>query len=122
MDFSVNGVNYKAGKLPAMKQFHIVRRCAPLLAGISDKDKVLESIFNGLGNLKDEDSEYILFGLLACVQRDRSPHGWANICTGSSLMFDDIDLFAMMQIATKAFQENFAGFLSALPSDLLAGK
>lgn len=118
MDFQVNGVNYKAGKLPAMKQFHIVRRCAPLLAGITDKDKALESIFNGIGNLKDEDADYILFGLLACVQRDRSPHGWANICTGTSLMFDDIDLVAMLQIAAKAFQENFSSFLDVAGSAL----
>ena len=122
MDFQVKGINYKAGKMPAMKQFHIVRRCAPLLAGITDKDKALESIFNGIGNLKDEDADYILFGLLSCVQRDRSPNGWANVSTGTSLMFDDIDLGAMLQIAAKAFQENYAGFLDAVPLDLLAGK
>lgn len=122
MDFQVNGVSYKAGKLPAMKQFHIVRRCAPLLAGITDKDKALESIFNGIGSLKDEDADYILFGLLSCVQRDRAPHGWANVCSGTSLMFDDIDLGAMLQIAAKAFQENFSGFLAALPSDFNVAK
>jgi hypothetical protein len=122
MDFQVNGVSYKAGKLPAMRQFHIVRRCAPLLAGIADKDKALESIFNGIGNLSDEDADYILFGLLSCVQRDRSPHGWANVSTGSSLMFDDIDLGAMLQISAKAFSENFSSFLDAIPSDLIVTK
>jgi len=122
MDFQINGVNYKANRLPTTKQFHIVRRCAPLLAGITDKDKALESIFNGIGNLKDDDADFILFGLLASVQRDQSPHGWSNITVGNSLMFDDIDLPVMLQIAAKVFEVNFSGFLAALPSDLRVGK
>ena len=122
MDFQVNGIKYKAGTLPAIKQFHIVRRCAPLLAGITDKDKALKTIFYGIGALKDEDVDYVLFGLLECVERDNHPHGWAKVSTGKSLMFQDIDLAAMMQIASKAFQANFQGFLAALPSDFNAVK
>lgn len=122
MDFEVGGIKYKAGKLPAIKQFHIVRRCAPLLAGITDKDKALETVFNGIGTLKDEDVEYVLFGLLECVERDNHPHGWAKVSTGKSLMFQDIDLSTMLQIATKAFQENYAAFLSAMPSISLGEK
>lgn len=122
MDFEVGGIKYKAGKLPAIKQFHIVRRCAPLLAGITDKDKALETIFNGIGTLKDEDVDYVLFGLLECVERDNNPHGWAKVSTGKSLMFQDIDLSIMLQIAAKAFQENYAGFLSAMPSISLGEK
>ena len=117
MDFAINGVNYKASKLPAIKQFHIVRRVAPLLAGMADKDKALEGIMNGIGSLKDEDANYILFGLLACVEREQSGHGWAKVSVGESLMFQDIDLGVMFQIATKAFMENYQGFFNALPSD-----
>jgi len=118
MDFAINGVNYKASKLPAMKQFHIVRRVAPLLAGMADKDKALEGIMNGIGSLKDEDANYILFGLLSCVEREQVGHGWAKVCTGESLMFQDIDLAVMFQIATKAFMENYSGFIQGLPSGL----
>lgn len=124
MDFIVNGINYKAGTLPAIKQFHVIRRCAPLLAGIADKNKALEGIFNAIGTLKDDDAEFILFGLLSCVEREQTGIGWAKITTstGNSLMFQDIDLAAMMQIAFKAFQANFQGFLAALPSDFNAVK
>lgn len=120
MDFAINGVNYKASKLPAIKQFHIVRRVAPLLAGMTDKDKALEGIMNGIGSLKDEDANYILFGLLSCVERDNSPHGWAKVKTPGAdvLQFDDIDLGVMFQIATKAFMENYSGFLDGLGSTL----
>ena len=121
MDFAINGVNYKAAKLPAIKQFHIVRRVAPLLAGMTDKDKALEGIMNGIGSLKDEDANYILFGLLACVEREQSGHGWAKVSVGESLMFQDIDLGVMFQIATKAFQENYSGFLDGLGSNLNLG-
>lgn len=117
MDFVINGINYKASKLPAIKQFHIVRRVAPLLAGMTDKDKALEGIMNGIGSLKDEDANYILFGLLSCVEREQVGHGWAKVCVGESLMFQDIDLGVMFQIATKAFQENYQSFFNALPSD-----
>lgn len=118
MDFAINGVNYKAAKLPAIKQFHIVRRVAPLLAGMTDKDKALEGIMNGIGSLKDEDANYILFGLLACVEREQVGHGWAKVSVGESLMFQDIDLAVMFQIATKAFQENYSGFLEGMGSNL----
>lgn len=118
MDFVINGVNYKASKLPAIKQFHIVRRVAPLLAGMTDKDKAIEGIMNGIGSLKDEDANYILFGLLSCVEREQLGHGWAKVCTGESLMFQDIDLGVMFQIATKAFQENYGGFLGEMGSAL----
>lgn len=118
MDFAINGVNYKASKLPAIKQFHIVRRVAPLLAGMTDKDKALEGIMNGIGSLKDDDANYILFGLLSCVEREQVGHGWAKVSVGESLMFQDIDLGVMFQIATKAFQENYGGFLEGLGSTL----
>lgn len=124
MEFTVNGENYKASKLPAIKQFHIVRRFAPLLAGLNGNSNPIEGIMNGIGGLSDEDANYILFGLLSCVEREQPGHGWAKVKnpTADILQFVDIDLGAMFQIATKAFQENFASFLDALPSALNAEK
>ena len=116
MDFIVNGVNYKAAKLPAIKQFHLIRRLAPVMAHITNPDNALAGIANAIGELKDEDANYVLFGLLGVVEREQPPHGWAKITVGESLMFQDIGLVEMMQIATKSFQGNFSDFLGKLPS------
>lgn len=42
MQFEINGQQYRSGKLDAFKQFHVARRLAPLLSGVS-------SVLNGSG-------------------------------------------------------------------------
>ncbi len=118
MDFIVGGVNYKAAKLPAIKQFHLIRRLAPVMANLTNPDEAIEGIANAIGELKDEEANYVLFGLLGCVEREQPPHGWAKITVGESIMFQEIDLVELMQIAAKSFQANFGDFLGKLPSDL----
>lgn len=118
MDFIVNGVNYKAAKLPALKQFHLIRRLAPVMAHITNPDDALAGIANAISELKDEDANYVLFGLLGVVEREQPPHGWAKISVGESLMFQDIGLVEMMQIAAKSFQGNFGDFFNAAQFNL----
>lgn len=119
MEFELNGHTYRAGKLNARDQFHIVRRLAPVLgnaAGSSGMD-ALPPIADAIASLSDEQADYVLFGLLRCVQR-KQPQGlgWAAVSTEHSLMYDDITMPVMMQLAWKALQHNMADFLHALPS------
>jgi len=116
MDFQVNGIDYKSGKLNAKQQFHIVRRMAPILSGVVGKSEgdVLNGIATALASLNDVDADFVLFGLLGCVERKDSTGGWGKVSTGENLMYQDIDLVAMMQIAMKAFEGNFSAFFKGL--------
>lgn len=144
MDFELNGQAYKCGKISAVKQFHILRRLAPVLSGLApllssgpangsnfdeiktgimaDPDmleKALTGFAAALAALSDADSELVLFGLLACVTRKQAQGlGWAPIVVGDALMFQDIELGSMLQIAVKAAMYNFGDFLNGLPSAL----
>lgn len=129
--FEVSGKNYSADKLDAMRQFHIVRRLAPVVAGLlpagvalkdmvsfleKDVSSVLPSMADALARLKDEDAEFVLYGLLSVVKQEQANGlGWAPVAKGNSLMFQDITMPNLMKIAFKAGQHNFQDFLSALP-------
>lgn len=129
MEFEVNGITYRASKLDAMKQFHIVRRLAPILAEISSAFKgetmeALSSMADALARLDDKDANMILFGLLNAVER-KELHGvgYSKITTANeTLMYQDIDLPAMLQIAYKSGVYNFQDFFQKLPSISVAGK
>jgi hypothetical protein len=132
-DLTVNGLDYKFDKIPALAQFHIVRRLAPIIGELLgavgpslkggktevNQDEMLKAlvpITTALAKLSDEDADYIIFGLLKVVTRKQSGGGWAKIVTGSVLMFDDIDMKVMVQLAVKSFMVNLGGFITALPS------
>lgn len=136
--FSINGVSFKLNKLSAFKQFHIVRRLAPILGEMlpvlqklqglnkaesqSDQLALLEPIMKGLGGLSDADSDKVLLGLLSCVEMQQSTGNWAFLVRNDQLMFGDLDLPVMLQAAGRAFAYNMAGFFSGLqPASPVAG-
>ncbi len=108
MEFEINGIMYKVGKLTAMKQFHILRRLAGAFAGIDFEANA--SAFLACGsNLEEEDWEYVIYSLLSVVMRkEEKGMGYAPICTGKSIAYVDIkeDLKVMVEIAIKSFQHN----------------
>jgi hypothetical protein len=127
-EFELNGVRYRAGKLNAREQFHVMRRLGSVLGAFGDtaaavmkspKDvplSSLEPVFKALGALSDEDTDYVLSRLLSVVQREQA-NGWARVQTaGGALMFDDIDnMPAMMQIAFNVLKWNLSDFFSERP-------
>jgi len=74
---------------------------------------------NAIAKLSDADADYCLFGLLAVVSR-KQPQGtgWGPVSTGDTLMYADLDMVGMLQLAWKALEFNMSGFFAALPSDL----
>lgn len=126
-------------KIGATKQFHIARRAAPLLKEIgplvalikSDPAKIEamkkgEDIESGLvaigafgdalAKLSDADADFILFGLLEGVSMHQSGGGKASVAVGTQLMFKEIDLPQMLQLAFWSAMANFASFFAASPS------
>ncbi len=138
-DFSIGDKQFKVRKLDAIKQFHILRRISPILeellpalGGISKSAKNIDSlnedekfdviakfvgpIMKGLSQLSDEDANLVLFGLLSAVEIQQQPAGnWTSVVVGSSLMIQNLELPALMQLASQAFMFNLSGFFSALP-------
>lgn len=145
--FEHNGIKYRAEEIDAMKQFHVVRRLAPVLAQLAaafSKTTVgtslkataepvaaaaidtgaavagLEGVATALASLTDDDANYVLHTLLAHVTREQPGAGWHKVSNGSQLMFADLKLPALMFLAFKALQENLGDFFAAVPSDLRA--
>lgn len=137
--FSINGKNFKLFKIDAFKQFHIVRRVGPILAdllpamgdiqkalktpdslsegeNLDELAKVVSPIMLGLSKLSDEDANKVLYGLLSAVEIQQQGMGWARVSTDSALMFQDLDLPMLLQLAGRAFMYNLSGFFAALPA------
>jgi hypothetical protein len=145
-EFTINGVEYRSGKLTAFTQFHIVRRLTPCLGKLSalassgvklqfdaegkvsdmdgDISKVLTPLGEALAVLKDEDVEYVLNACLSVTRRKRAGGGaWTLLRVDGTPMFDDLSLPLMLQIAWHVIRENIQDFFSELPqlSSLLEG-
>ena len=127
MDFEVRGIQYRAGKMDARAQFHIIRRLAPFLKALaplagkmSDQSQALEEIpelGKVLAELDDATADYVLFGLLAVVTRKEDKGlGWAPICRGNSLMYAEITMPDMLAIAGRALMANMGDFFQSLRS------
>lgn len=136
-NFSLGERQFKLSKINAMKQFHIVRRIAPILGdllpamkGMSQVqkaddmsaseqfDKMAElaaPIMTGLSKLSDKDADMVLMGLLAAVEMKQETGNWARLSNGDQLMFQDLDLPVLLQAAGKAFAFNLSGFFAVLP-------
>lgn len=130
-EFEVGGKQYSADRLDAMKQFHIVRKLGPIIAGLlpagvamkdmqafleKDAGSVLPSIADALSRIKDEDADFVIYGLLSVVkQQQPNGLGWAPVCVNNQMMFQNIQMPDMLKIAFKAGQHNFRDFLAALP-------
>lgn len=125
MEFELEGRTYRANKIDARTQFHIVRRLAPVLGEIAPALQgkggldALPPLANAVAKLTDSDADYVIFGLLKAVVRKQDQGlGWGPVATGEQLMYDDITMPLMLKLAWQSFSFNMSGFFAALPSDL----
>lgn len=114
----VGGQKYRIGRIDARKQFHVARRLAPLLAGMSAAPEkstgfaaFIGPLTDALSGMSDEDVDYVLDVCLGVCQR-MQPNGQGApvIARSGGLMFEDIDMGQMIQLAVKVIQENLGGF------------
>lgn len=135
-DFDLGGRKFKLGKMNTFKQFHVVRRISPILAELlpvikdvqrisksgsetekfDEISKLLAPVLSGFSKLSDQDSEFVLFGLLASVEVQLQANSWAKVATENMLMVQDMELPALLQIAGRAFLFNLSGFFEGLPT------
>lgn len=137
-EFSIGERDFKLNKIDAFKQFHVVRRLAPILSDLipmlsqiqktmkteqseeakfEEMSKILSPILTGLSKLSDEDSDKVLRSLLSAVEMKQNP-GWARIANDQMIMFSDLELPLLLQLAGRSFMFNMQGFFSILPQAL----
>lgn len=122
METTIKGKTYRAGRMDARRQFHVVRRLAPLLSGLTDLAALKSDPMAALGPLaetiatmKDEDADYVLDACLEVTERQQAAGGWAKVMRHGSLMFEDLDMADMLRLAGAALVENLGGFFDGLP-------
>ncbi|QUG75970.1 hypothetical protein GKQ23_13620 [Erwinia sp. E602] len=134
MEFEINGVEYRAAKLTVFDQLKVSRKLLPVLAGVvgdlqqlrdaaaggeavitNSVDSLLPKIAQVAADMTDEDVNAILHPCLAVVSR-RHEKGWVPVFRSGQLMFDDIDLMALLQIAGRVVGDSLGNFLPAAPA------
>lgn len=127
MEFEISGQTYECGKMDAFKQFHVSRRLAPVFGGLAssaskasaDFSQFLQPIAEAVAHMPDADCDYVLQACLS-VTRRKQESGWANVYNvqAKAMMFQDIDLGAMLQITAKVIQDNLGGFFQGAVAGL----
>ena len=144
MEFELTGHQYRVKSMDARAQFHILRKMTPALGGLKSlagkgindalKEKSAESeeekaereakVFDALAGfgaelakLSEDDADFVLFGLLGAVSRkEEKGLGWAQVCTGKRMMYEDIGLADMLHLAGRSAMHNFKDFFQSLLS------
>lgn len=137
IEFTIAGQQYQAGKLSALRQFHVSRRLAPLMApvipafvravqggqNLHDPDMVellVGPIAEGLSKMSDADAEYVIDECLGVVRRYVPEHKhWAAIWSASArlAMFEDLnDLALVLKIVMRVVQDSLGPFIQGFLS------
>ena len=130
LEFELGAHTYRAGKLDAVSQLHIVRRLAPILTTLRSVaaegvgETALQQAVEALGEISDEAVEYIIQRCLSKVQRKRQGDtGWTAIWSASARrpQFEDLGGFEILSITSKVVMNELGPFFSGLASSLEAG-
>src|SRR6185312_6619357 len=121
-EFEIDGVKYQSDKLPLFTQFHVLRRMGSLFSSIvgagavRDKDPLLAIgyIATAVSKLSEDDANYVLKNCLSVVKKLQGAV-WAPLMSATgNLMFNDLSLPNMLEIAQKVLEDNFGPFIDAL--------
>ena len=147
-ELEIGGNTYRINSMPAMTQFHVMRKLGPVLPGIvpvlaqaaaalpqadgqedggamTTVDGVAaiamaaQPLLDGLASMADADAEYVINHCLSAVMRRVSGgKSWTAVSRDGVTMFDDIDQMTSMQIVWAALRENYTGFFRAASTAL----
>ena len=147
-ELEIGGNTYRINSMPAMTQFHVMRKLGPVLPGIvpvlaqaaatlpqGDSQEAggamatvdgvaaiamaAQPLLDGLASMADADAEYVINHCLSAVmRRDSGGKSWSAVHRDGVTMFDDIDLMTSMQIVWAVLRENYTGFFRAASTAL----
>ena len=136
----VYGNTYRFSKISAMEQFHVVRRLTAVSSSLGegiirmqkaggagqvlnaenpDIIGVVTPLLKAIGEMSNEDSEYVINTCLKAVARKQGDVAWAQVqASPGVLMFPDIKLPVMLALVWRTLEFNIGGFFSELLSVL----
>lgn len=147
-ELEIGGNTYRINSMPAMTQFHVMRKLGPVLPGIvpvlaqaaatlpqGDSQEAggamatvdgvaaiamaAQPLLDGLASMADADAEYVINHCLSAVmRRDAGGKSWSAVHRDGVTMFDDIDMIGRMQLIWSVLRENYAGFFRAASTAL----
>lgn len=126
----INGQTYVIEKLPALAQFHVTRRLAPILAtmgisvqslsagskmAIDDFLPVMGPVSEVIAHMSDDEVNYIIFTCLNVVSRQQGDK-FARISAPNvqTLMFADIDMGIMLRLTVEVVKDSLGNFMQGL--------
>lgn len=124
-EIPIKGKKYRVGEIPAMKQFHVLRRLAGVLGGLGDLAKLgpdmdpfaaLEPLAEGVSKMSDQDAEYVINTCLAAVEMEQASGGWAKVVSKGRLMFENMGMMTMLRLTMEVLKHNLSDFFGDLPS------
>lgn len=116
----IAGNQYSIGRVPARKQLHIARRLAPVLQALAfsaakemstkDSSELIGPISEMAAKMTDADVDFVIDTCLAVCKRKGDAGYFPVMSSNGVLMFDDITMPVMLQLAFAVVQENMADF------------
>jgi len=144
LDFSIDGVAYKARNMDVFTQMKVLSKLSPLLASgfgeiiplikeartrgvaslfslpLEETVKHLAPVAEHLAKMSDEDRLIIVGSSLALVEKEVKPDVWAGVWNAQAghAMFREIDenLTLMLRLVFAVLQGTFSRFFPASPS------
>ena len=147
-ELEIGGNTYRINSMPAMTQFHVMRKLGPVLPnivpvlaqaaatlpqgdsqeagsamatvdGVAAIAMAAQPLLDGLASMADADAEYVINHCLSAVmRRDAGGKSWSAVHRDGVTMFDDIDLMASMHLVWAVLRENYTGFFRAASTAL----
>lgn len=122
--FSVGEHTYRAERMDAMTQFHVVRRLSPILGSLRemldmqgregmDSVSALSPLAQVASSLPDEHVNYIINAALSLVKRQLpGDAGWAPIWNRQvqKPMYEDMSFIEMLQVAGRVIMDSIGPF------------
>ena len=134
MEVTVGDNTYRIGKLPAMTQFHVVRRIGPVLAsmGVSitemaasgkslrndgDLLSIMGTVSDVVARMSNEDVEYVIYSCLEVVKRQQGERFMPVMTGRTNFQFQDIGMDTMLRLTIEVLKENLGNFFPVPPGE-----
>lgn len=128
----IAGHQYTVGKLDARRQFHVVRRLAPILAGLGEAtvkalqngkkpsfEVIAQPIADKLAKMSNEDVDYVLTSCLSvCSRLVNGEPALVQAPKTDLLMFPDITMEVMLKLMIAVIEENMGDFFTLAQPEL----
>lgn len=114
-EFTIDGVQYRSGKMAARTQVHVLRRMGKmidplfrLMGGGVANEEALSAFGEAIGALSDDEVDYVMDHCLGTMQRKQG-EVWSKVMTsdGKTCMFQDMDAAVQLQALAHVLRDNY---------------